>query len=60
MKETNTKSLWHCGVCCIALLLVVCIACGMLGTKLILVNQTADAMEDLPSIRSPGPEPGSS
>lgn len=42
MKETNTKSLWHCGVCCIALLLVVCIACGMLGTKLILVNRTAE------------------
>jgi len=43
MKETNAKSLWQCGICCIALLLVVCIACGMLGTKLILVNKTAES-----------------
>lgn len=42
MKETNTKPLLQCGVCCIALLLVVCIACGMFGSKLLLLNQEAD------------------
>ncbi len=42
MEKKNSKTLLQCGACCIVLLLAVCIACGMLGTKLSLANSASE------------------